>query len=287
MLDNLLSHVWAMEPTRFHVWKGFLQDVILPQVMQGPVEDAARQGMPIESIGNTAIINLKGVIVRNAGVYGQYFGLASTDHVARAMKMALADDSIEQIVLFIGSPGGSVDGLAECGDIIAEVNRVKPITAQVSGMMASAALYLGSQATSIYAGRMDLVGSIGTKMMLYDYSEFFEKKGVKAIPVDTGEHKSAGAYGTKITEAQIAQFQRIVDGYNEDFLTMVQNGRRMNRKELDTLADGRVFFASEAVENGLIDGIRTFDETMAELKPKATTARYHNQLNRLRLETLS
>jgi len=170
------------------------------------------------------------------------------------------------VLWVIDSPGGSVDGLVELADTVQAVKQVKPIIAQVDGMMASAALYAAAGATEIYAGKRDLIGSIGTRIMLYDFSEMFSNEGVKAIPIDTGEHKSAGAMGTEITEEQQAEFQRIVDGYFSDFMATLQNGRGISQKELKPLADGRVFFAEEEpLEAGLIDGIQSLEQTLSTI----------------------
>ncbi|MBL4761406.1 MAG: S49 family peptidase [Gammaproteobacteria bacterium] len=287
MLHNLFSLFWAMEPNHFAQWKELLTSSVLPKIAQGPVDDAERVGLPVQKVGNVSVISLEGVMVRNAGMWGRYFGLASTDHIRMAMLAASTDDDIEYIVMKVNSPGGSVDGLAEAGDVIAEVNKIKPVIVQVEGMMCSAAVYLGSQASKIYAGRMDMIGSIGTKMMLYDLSEKFEKDGIKSIAIDTGKHKSAGAMGTKVTDEQIAEFQRIVDVYFDDFLSMVVKGRGISREELEKYADGRVYFAEEAVSMGLIDGISTIDKTLLGLRPatssKKSIANNHNKLKLLNI----
>lgn len=107
-----------------------------------------------------------------------------------------------------------------------------------------------------------MVGSIGTRIMLYDFSAMFEKQGIKAIPVDTGKFKSAGAMGTEITDEQKADFQRIVDAFQSDFRQVVSNGRQMNTAQLDAVADGRVWQVSEGIDLGLVDGVSTLSETI-------------------------
>jgi len=235
------------------------------RVHAGPIEDIQRSGVPVQKSGNTAIVQMKGAMIKDAGFWS-YYGFAGTRDTANALKAAAADSDIEQIVWVIDSPGGSVDGLSELADVVRAVNDVKPIYVQVDGMMASAALYAAANASAIYAGRRDLIGSIGTRIMLYDYSEMFNREGIEAVAIDTGEHKSAGAMGLKITDEQKAEFQRIADGYFSDFLATVETGRGMNRKTLESLADGRVFFADEEpLDSGLIDGIQTLDETLATI----------------------
>ena len=246
----------------------------------GPVDDAARAGLPTQKYNDAAIIQVKGPIIKDAG-WLSYFGFAGSRETLEALEAAAMDEGVDEIIMVMDTPGGSVDGLAEVGDAIHRINQLKPITVHVDGMLASAGYYIAAGASKIYANRMDLIGSIGTRIMLYDYSEYFNEMGIKAIPIDTGEHKSAGAEGTEITETQQAEFQRMVDGYFEDFINVIERGR--NIPDLKSLADGRVFFAEEAVKNGLIDGIKSIESTLTSLQPSMQSTRHA----RARLKNLS
>lgn len=241
----------------------------MPLVTQGPAEDSQRNGDPIQVSGNTAVISISGPMVKNGGWIARWLGMCSTAEVIKAVKTAISDKDIENIVLRMDTPGGSVSALAELGDAVREAAKEKNVIAQVEGMAASAGYYVASQANKIFANRMDLIGSIGTRIELYDFSKAFEKAGIEAVPVDTGEFKSAGMMGTKITDAQKADFQRIVDGFFQDFKETVMNGRNMTEKEFNSVADGRVFFAGEALDLGLIDGIQGIEQTLSELTQPA------------------
>ncbi len=280
MFESLMCLYWAMEPGAFEQFNALLAR--LPA--QGPVDDAARKGLRVRRVNNVAIITLAGVMVKDADDFEiEYMGAASTTAFKQAVESARRDSEITKVVLLIDSPGGSVAALAAAGDAVAALAAEKETVVQVEGQMASAAYYVGSQATRIVANRMDLIGSIGTRIMLYDQSKRFEEAGIKAIAVDTGIHKSAGARGTEITEEQIAEFQRIVDGFNADFLQMVSRGRGMDMDALKTVADGRMYFATDAVSNGLIDGVQSLDQTLAQLLEPNTAQTTTAARNRVRL----
>ena len=257
MINMPLGTFWAIWPQAwpqleqllFTAWRG---------IGSGPVDDAERAGLPVQKHGNLAVIPIRGPIMKHESAFLSYFGIASSKLTQRAVESATADADVEKIVLNIDSPGGSVDGLAELVDALQAARAEKTVIAQVSGMAASAAYMIASQADQIFAGRMDLIGSIGTRMLIYDFSKMFEKEGIKAIPIDTGEHKSAGAFGTEITDAQIAEFQRITDGFFDDFVAAIVAGRGLSEEKVRAVGDGRVFFAEEAITLGLIDGIQTF-----------------------------
>ena len=263
--------VWAMETAHYERMLRSAATFTFTADLK-PESLAARADVPLQVLpGGVGLIRIRGVMDKLPSLFLQLYGGTSTAAVRRTVEAAARDPKVSAILLAIDSPGGSVDGLAELGDAILAAREVKPVVAQVDGWAASAAYYAASQATKIYAHRMDMVGSIGVRLGLYDWHRLFEKEGVEAVPIDTGEHKSAGMQGTEITEAQRAEFQRVVDGYFADFKAAVRRAR--NVPELDALADGRMFFAAEAVESGLIDGVQSFEETLAGFAPSAAAPR--------------
>lgn len=213
-----------------------------------------------------AIIPIMGVMVRRADAIDEWFGLTGTDKIRERIDAAAASPSVSTIIMQIDSPGGEVDGLAELADSVRAAAGKKRVIAQVEGMAASAAYMTAAQATEIVAGRMDMIGSIGTRLTLFDTSKMAERWGIKAIPIDTGEFKSTGEFGTVITEAQVDYIRGLVNGYFSDFKATVMRGRKMDEASFSKVADGRVFLASEAKALGLIDGIATMDATLARVK---------------------
>ena len=276
----MFNNIWAVYEPAFVVPLG---EMLKKGIQAGPVDDAKRAGINIQKFGAVAVIGLNGPMVKNESFLTKYYGFASTISTQRAIESAVADDEISTIVMMIESPGGSVAGLPELGAAVAKAASVKRVIAQVSDMAASAAYYVASQATEIRANEMAMIGSIGTRLMMYDTSKAYEAAGVKAIPIDTGEYKSAGADGTVITDNQIADFQRIVDAYFEDFVSKVASGRGMQESQILKVADGRMYFAAEALSLGLIDRVATMDQTLSELKQErarsTTTAKARMMLN--------
>jgi hypothetical protein len=102
-------------------------------------------------------------------------------------------------------------------------------------------------------------------MMLYDFSKMLSEAGIRAVPIDSGEFKSAGALGTPITPRQEEYFQGVVDGFFADFLKVIQRGRGMIAAAVKAAADGKMFLAGDALQLGLIDGISTFSQTLGRL----------------------
>ena len=222
---------------------------------------------PINKIGATAIIPIRGVIDREYSWSG-----SPPDEIAANIYEALNDAEVARIVLHIDSPGGSISGLTQVADMIFAARQVKPIVAQVDGMAASAAYWLASQASKIYLGRLDQVGSIGVRAMLYDYSALYEKEGVKPVLIDTGIHKSTGVEGMPITDEQIDEIRAQVNQVFAEFLSAVGRGRNMDISKVKAVADGRMFMGEKALAAGLADGIQSLNYTIANPDNPVMTA---------------
>ena len=225
-----------------------------------------------------------GVMVKRTSILGMLFGgETSTEAIKAAIWAADSNPRVRSIVLVVDSPGGYTDGLAELGDAVWQARQrgATKIVAQVEGTAASAAYYVASQAHEIWANRLDMVGSIGTRASLIDVSKALEAAGVEVLSFDSGPYKSLGVDGVPATEEHKAEIQRIVDILYADFLTTVQRGREMSASALKPLADGRLFFAKEAKAYGLIDGIRSLSDTMRKLTSVQRNQNRQRQAQRL------
>jgi len=279
------SLYWGMEPNHFAKMTRWAEANLNTMLREESYEAlvARRTAGLLEVNAGLGVIRIRGVLDKYWSAFLLAYDGSSLVAIRRAVEAAAADPQVKSILLAIDSPGGSMDGLPEVGDALFAARQVKPVVAQVDGMAASAAYYLASQATRIVAHRMNLIGSIGVRIMLYDWHRLFENAGVEAVPIDTGEFKSAGAEGTEITENQRADFQRIVDVFFAEFLKTIERGRALRGEHLKAVADGRIFTGPEALEHGLIDGIQTFEETFAELQQPARSTRRRSRASLLRL----
>jgi ClpP class serine protease len=111
-------------------------------ITAGPADDASREGLPIRRIGGTAMIGIAGMLMKSPSIFAQWMGVRSLDMIKRAVQAADGDDEVDQILLVIQSPGGSVYGLVDVANTIAATQ--KPVTAQIDGYAFSAAYWLAS-----------------------------------------------------------------------------------------------------------------------------------------------
>jgi signal peptide peptidase SppA len=181
-------------------------------------------------------------------------GATSLDEVRSTVESAAADPAVTSIVLNIDSPGGTVRGTPEAADAIYEASKVKPVRAHTSGTMASAAYWLGSQATSVSMTRSASVGSIGVMVPHIDQSKRAEMLGVKVELFTTGKFKAAGFPGTSLTESQRELIQERINQVFGEFKSAVT---RQGRKIPAEAMQGQTFYGPQAESLGLATVVRS------------------------------
>ncbi len=265
--------IWAIDPAAF-------QRHIVSRASARPVLHSSESYFKRSDTGATAIIPIHGVLMKDAS----YDDEVSTPLATQAVLAAGIDDTVESLLLDFDTPGGSCSGLAEFADAIDLVASQKPVVMQCSGMMCSAGYYLAAPGMKIYAQRMDLVGSIGTRMQLYDFSKMFANLGIEPVTIDTGPLKSTGVFGAPVTDEQKQYLQSICDSYQHDFAERVMRGRKFSQEQFAAVATGAVFPASEALRLKLIDGIQSLGTTLAAM-PRRQQSTTSSQRSKVMSET--
>lgn len=210
----------------------------------------------------TAVIPLMGPLTKGGSFKTQG---SSTVQTRRALRQALTDKAVANILLHVDSPGGHVAGVESLAADVARIRGRKPIVAHIDDLGASAAYWVASQADSIAANPTSEIGSIGTMAVVEDTSGRMDRLGVKVHVLSTGPYKGAGADGAPISEATLAYLHERVQDLNGHFLRAVQQGRRLSGEALVAVSDGRVHIAEKARAFRLIDRVQSLEDTLDQL----------------------
>lgn len=170
------------------------------------------------------------------------------------------------ILLYVNSPGGAVYQSDEMYLRLMEYKEKtnRPIWAYFSDQACSGGYYIAMAADKIYANRNCWTGSIGVIVSLINCKKLYDKLGIKEIDITSGKNKAMGSAGLDLTEEQQEILQSLVDEAYDQFVDVVTAGRNMSETEIRTLADGRIYSAKQAQENGLIDEISDLKEAKEE-----------------------
>jgi protease-4 len=221
-----------------------------------------------------ALIEIEGVLREVAKP--RRFGLGEEESpVARIraqLDMAAKDGAVKAVVLRIHSPGGT----ATASDIIYnEIQRFKakkpvPVVAQLMGLATSGAYYAAMAADSVYAQPTTVTGSIGVIFMGVNMAGLMEKLGLADQTITTGPYKDVGSPLRRMTAEERVLVQSVVNDLYRRFVAVVETGRpHLTPGRVAELADGRIYSATQAQANGLIDGIADLSSTLDEVRRRA------------------
>jgi signal peptide peptidase SppA len=185
----------------------------------------------------------------------------------RDLREAAARTDVHSIILSVDSPGGTVDGTQTLANAVREIGADKPVVTLAGGMMASAAYWIGSASSQIYIEDLTTtVGSIGVVATHVDISEAERVAGRKTTEVTAGKFKRIASNYSPLSSDGRASMQEQVDYLYSQFVSAVAANRGVSEeKVLSDMADGRVFIGQQAIDAGLVDGVSTLSQLVAQL----------------------
>jgi signal peptide peptidase SppA len=254
------------------------------QLMTGQSsERQAPQPQASETPRRIAVIPVHGVLTKDGP---SYYG-SNYDTITSALERAAADPAVDRIVLSVDSPGGQVTGLPETAAVVAQVAKVKPVSALVEGTSASAAYWLTSQANDITLTPSGEVGSVGVRMMHVDCSAMLEKAGYKVTELYSGDFKTEWSPFKPVSDEAAADMQSKLEATHKDFIGAVSAGRG-NRASASIrksrFGEGRMFSADAAKAHGLVDSVQSARDFYRGLVTGRTSAPVGLNPRRARLE---
>lgn len=207
------------------------------------------------------VLNIDGPVTK----HDQYCGPVGMATKAQWLKMADAHPHIVGHVLKIDSGGGEGYATRMFNGIVSSLK--KHVFSFVEGFAASAAYWIASNTDLVVASNdMDRVGSIGTYVTIADYRRYYkEEMKIDLQDVYAEKSKNKNRDYLDAIDGNTEKIQKVVNQYNDFFLKEV---RKTRKGKLDINSDwdtGEMYFAQEAVDNGLIDGIMTFDEYLLNI----------------------
>jgi len=180
------------------------------------------------------------------------------------LQKAAKDPKVAAVIVMINSPGGGITAtdLMHKATIDFKKQTRKPVVACLTDIAASGGYYLAAAADKIIAHETTLTGSIGVIIPLYDFTDLMSKLGVKQNFVTSGTLKSMGSPFTKLSDEQKKLFQDMVDEMYGRFVSIVAEGRKLEREQVIQVADGRIMTGRTALEHKLVDRLGYFGDAI-------------------------
>lgn len=228
--------------------------------------------------GKIAIVYAEGEIVDGTGNEDGYVYGEKTSRLLRQIRQ---DDSIRAVVLRVNSPGGSVTASEAILRELRLIHQDKPVVVSMGTVAASGGYWIATAADHVFAEPTTITGSIGVFGMFLNFQGLAtDKLGLTFDTVKTGKFADAATIIRPKTEAELAIFQGSVDWVYDQFIAKVTDARKLDRKVVEEIAQGRVWSGSEALKlklvdelGGLADAVK-YAATKAELGDNFRVAEY-------------
>jgi protease IV len=178
------------------------------------------------------------------------------DIYRQIIRKARLDKDVKAIVLRINSGGGSALVSENLWRELTLAKAAKPVVISFGDVSASGGYYMSCNADSIFADPMTITGSIGVFSMIFNTQSFFKDKlGVTFDGVHTARQPDAITMYQPLTDLQKKFMQNDVDSIYHDFTSRVASGRNKPITYIDSIAQGRIWSGTTALQLGLVDRI--------------------------------
>lgn len=176
-----------------------------------------------------------------------------SDTIVRLLERAAATRGVKALVLRIDSGGGDAMASDDMNRAVERIRERMPVVVSMGSVAASGGYYMACGADAIFADRLTVTGSIGIITGKFVFGELLDRIGINVESVSIDPEGSPGNPFEPYTEDEWQrEFQAMRGGY-ELFVNTVARGRGMTFEQVDSIAQGRVWSGSDALDLGLVD----------------------------------
>jgi len=204
-----------------------------------------------------AVVHVSGNIVRGSTERDGLFSpslIGDRDYYL-ALKKAFTNPFVKAVVIRVNSGGGSAFASELMWHYLVEFKKKhsKPVVFSFGNIAASGGYYVACTGDPIFVNGNTLTGSIGVIMGKVSLKELYGKLGIHKDVVKMNKFADLFSESRTLTGEEEKMLQDSVDHMYNRFTTRVKNARNITSDRISSVAEGRVFTGSQALENGLAD----------------------------------
>ena len=233
-----------------------------------------------------AVVYAVGEIDGSGSILGASEEGIDSEKLSETIHDLMKDDNVKGMVFRVNSPGGSAFGSEQIWKAVMDFKAAgKPVAVSMGDYAASGGYYISCCADRIFAERTTITGSIGIFGIIPSYENLIENKlGVHMASVKTNKNADFGALGKKLTPAQLAAMQNMINQGYELFTQRCADGRHVTQDSIKKIAEGRVWDGITAKQIGLVDEFGGIREAVAWVAKKANMGTDYKTQNYPELE---
>ena len=217
-----------------------------------------------------AVVTVEGTITR-----GEIQpGVAGADGLARLLRSAHEDEDVKALVVRVNSGGGGVMASEIIRD---EIQRAQSkginVVVSMGDVAASGGVWISTPAEYIFAQPTTITGSIGVAVAVPTLENAMDELGINFDGVTTTENSAWDLLQEMPAEIKAA-IQNDTAKIYDRFVSLVAESRNESEEYIRTIAEGRVWIGTKALELNLIDEIGNFDDAVAKAAELAGLEKY-------------
>ena len=225
-----------------------------------------RLSLPDLSADQVAVITAQGNMLPGEQPPGSIGG----DSLAQLIRSAAEQDGVKAIVLRVNSGGGSMFAAEIIRQQILDARAAgMPVVVSMGAVAASGGYYIATAADEIWATPSTITGSIGVFAAFPTFEDSLQRLGVHTDGVGTTSLAGSLRLDRPLNPALVDVLNSSVNYAYRRFLQIVAEGRNLPVDTVDTLAQGRVWSAPDALEHDLIDGVGSLEQAVAAAAGRA------------------
>ncbi len=298
-LNQLVSDsIVRLADTKDYVKAKLIDKVLFPEEIKAEIKNRLKLGKDddINQLTLSDMKNVKSKTTREGDKIAVYYAYGSIvddesfspldygSHqivgktVAEDLRKLADDDDVKAVVFRVNSGGGSAVASEQIRHAVKLVKAKKPVVVSMSGAAASGGYWISSPANYIFAEPTSITGSIGIFAMIPNVSVLMnDKLGISYDGAKTNKYSDyeQNLIYAKDNGQELEFLQHHVDrGYN-DFLNIVSEGRGLKHEQVDSIAQGRVWLATDAVGIKLVDKLGSLDDAVKKAAELAKVKEYY------------
>ncbi|EFY06143.1 protease SohB [Succinatimonas hippei] len=169
----------------------------------------------------------------------------------------------DEVIVNLTSPGGMVNSYGLCASQLARIrDRGIKLTCTVDSVAASGGYLMASVADHIVAAPFSYIGSIGVIAGIPNFRKVLDKYDVEYEQITAGKYKRTLSMLGENTQEGRKKFKEELEAIHARFKEQVQKYRPFIN--IDEVATGEYWLASDALKLKLVDEIATSDEYISK-----------------------
>jgi protease-4 len=190
-------------------------------------------------------------------------GSITSEDIASTLRKTRRDPAVKAVVLRVNSPGGSAIASEVISNEVKLLAAAKPVIVSMGDYAASGGYMIAAPGAKILASPTTITGSIGVYGLLLNFQEIANNNGITWDVVKTARFADMQTNARPKTEDELKIQQSYVDNLYDRFLTIVAEGRKVDKSRVSQVAQGRVWTGEDAIAANLVDQLGGLNDAIA------------------------